>query len=204
MEDKKMNEKESLELIAQMIQNTRRNLDAGSGNMFLLWGYVSVVVTLVVWVGIYFTKNDAWMWGFWGIPVIGYLLMFILLRKRYNKPVKSYSDKVLNEIWQVLGILCMAVAIGASINNAYEIIIPLCTIFMSLGSIFTGCVVRYTAFSGFPSMGAMFGLGMMFDVLDKSASLSMLLTFVVALFLSMIIPGHILNYKARKEAAKGK
>lgn len=31
MEDKRLNEKESLELIAQMIQNTRRNLDSGSG-----------------------------------------------------------------------------------------------------------------------------------------------------------------------------
>ncbi len=40
MEDRKLNEKESLELITQMIRNTRRNLDAGSGNMFLLWGYV--------------------------------------------------------------------------------------------------------------------------------------------------------------------
>ena len=40
MEDRKLNEKESLELITQMIQNTRRNLDAGGGNMFLLWGYV--------------------------------------------------------------------------------------------------------------------------------------------------------------------
>ena len=29
MEDRKLNEKESLELITQMIRNTRRNLDAG-------------------------------------------------------------------------------------------------------------------------------------------------------------------------------
>ena len=51
MEDRKLNEKESLELITQMIRNTRRNLDAGSGNMFLLWGYVCVLLTLVVWAG---------------------------------------------------------------------------------------------------------------------------------------------------------
>ena len=51
MEDKKLNEKESLELITQMIQNTRRNLDTGSGNMFLVWGYVSVLVTLTVLAG---------------------------------------------------------------------------------------------------------------------------------------------------------
>lgn len=48
MEDKELNEQESLKLITQMIQNTRRNLDTGSGNMFLLWGYVSAIVTLVV------------------------------------------------------------------------------------------------------------------------------------------------------------
>ena len=37
MEDKELNEQESLKLITQMIQNTRRNLDTGSGNMFLEW-----------------------------------------------------------------------------------------------------------------------------------------------------------------------
>ena len=30
MEDKELNEQESLKLITQMIQNTRRNLDTGS------------------------------------------------------------------------------------------------------------------------------------------------------------------------------
>ncbi len=56
MEDRKLSEKESLELIARMIQNTRRNLDAGGGNMFLVWGYVGVLITLVVLVALYITK----------------------------------------------------------------------------------------------------------------------------------------------------
>ena len=64
MEERKLNEKESLELIAQMIQNTRRNLDAGSGNMFLLWGYLGVVVTLLVLAAVYFTKSPAALWLF--------------------------------------------------------------------------------------------------------------------------------------------
>lgn len=38
MEDKKLNEKESLELISCMIQNTRRKLELGDGNSMLLWG----------------------------------------------------------------------------------------------------------------------------------------------------------------------
>mgnify|MGYP006896700752 CR=1 FL=1 len=49
MEDRKITEQESFELISQMIQNTRRNLDAGSGNIFLLWGYIGTIATLVVY-----------------------------------------------------------------------------------------------------------------------------------------------------------
>ena len=104
MEDRKLNEKESLELITQMIRNTRWNLDAGSGNMFLLWGYVCVLLTLVVWAGVGLTQNFAWMWGFWGIPVVGYLLSYIFMRKK-DKPVSLYIDKVLNEMWQFMGIV---------------------------------------------------------------------------------------------------
>lgn len=204
MEDKKLNEKESLELITQMIQNTRKSLDAGSGNMFLLWGYVSVVVALVVCTGLYLTKNPAWMWGFWGIPVIGYPLTLVWARKQQRKPIKQYVDKVLNEIWQILGVLCMAVVMGATFTNSFEIIIPFCTILMSLGSIFTGSVLRYTAFSGFSSMGVVLGLDMMFGVLDKTPSYLMLLEFAVAILFAMVIPGHMLNYKARKDMSKGK
>ena len=78
MEERKLNEKESLELIAQMIQNTRRNLDAGSGNMFLLWGYLGVVVTLLVLAAVYFTKSTAALWLFFMLPIIGWPLTFVL------------------------------------------------------------------------------------------------------------------------------
>ena len=36
MEDRTLNEKESLELITRMIQNSKKNLEVGSGNIFLL------------------------------------------------------------------------------------------------------------------------------------------------------------------------
>lgn len=112
MKDTELNEKESLELIARMIRNTRRNLDTGSGNSFLVWGYVGVLVTLTVWAGVTFTGNSTWMWGFWGIPVVGYLLMFLLLRKR-QKNVKFYLDKILERVWGVFGMVCMMGVLAA-------------------------------------------------------------------------------------------
>ena len=41
MENKKLNEQESLALITQMIQNSKKGLVVGSGNSFLFWGYLS-------------------------------------------------------------------------------------------------------------------------------------------------------------------
>ena len=49
MENKKLNEKESLELISQMIQNTRTRVEKDGGTPFLIWGYGTVIISLLVW-----------------------------------------------------------------------------------------------------------------------------------------------------------
>lgn len=201
MEEKKLNEKESLELITRMIQNTRRNLDTGSGNLFLVWGYVGSLLTLVVLAGVYFTKNPGWMWGFWGIPVIGYLLTYLLMRKR-QKATKSYIDKVLMQVWMILGLVCMMIVLMATDTERFEIILPLCAVVMSLGSIITGCIIRYTMFLVFPVLGLVWGMKSLFDALTQGTSYVSLLWFVAIVVFAMIIPGHILNYRARKENRK--
>lgn len=201
MEEKKLNEKESLELITRMIQNTRRNLDTGSGNIFLVWGYVGALLTLVVLAGVYFTKNPGWMWGFWGIPVIGYLLTYLLMRNR-QKAAKSYIDKVLMQVWMILGLVCMMIVLMATNTERFEVILPLCAVVMSLGSIITGCIIRYTMFLVFPVLGLVWGMKSLFDALTQGTSYVSLLWFVAIVVFAMIIPGHILNYRARKENRK--
>ena len=196
MEDRKITEQESLELISQMIQNTRRNLDAGSGNMFLLWGYIGTIATLVVCAGVYFTKDPSWMWGFWGIPVIG-IPLGIYLEHKSQKRAKAYSDKVLTEIWRIMGGLCMA---GATCMKQFEFILPLGTLIMSLGSIITGIIVRYKAFYLFSLIGLAIGLYMMLAAMVEDApTYTSLLCFAVAAVFAMIIPGHMLNIAAKKE-----
>ena len=39
-----MNEKESLELIAQMIRVTKQSIGSGSGNKFLMYGYTAAIL----------------------------------------------------------------------------------------------------------------------------------------------------------------
>ena len=58
MEDKKMTEKESLELITAMINRTRERY-IGDGNILLMWGYLTVIVTALVWIMLIMTHNPA-------------------------------------------------------------------------------------------------------------------------------------------------
>jgi len=49
MEEKTLTEKESIEIISRMIQETKEGMQEGSGNMFLLWGYLSTIVSLMIY-----------------------------------------------------------------------------------------------------------------------------------------------------------
>ena len=85
MEEKKLTEKESLELITQMIQSTKKNMKVGSGNQFLYWGYFTVTLSLFIYIMGYTTHNNSWNWCwmlmfvFWIKELIGSAEGFCLL-----------------------------------------------------------------------------------------------------------------------------
>ena len=49
MEDRKLNEKESLELITRMIRETQENVARYAAYPLLSWGYTTVIVAIVIW-----------------------------------------------------------------------------------------------------------------------------------------------------------
>ncbi len=64
MEDKKMSEQESLELISQVIRDSRKSVEYKAGSFSLIWGYVTVIVSLLVYAGFALTDYHevAWLW----------------------------------------------------------------------------------------------------------------------------------------------
>ena len=57
MEDRKLSEKESLDIITQMINSSKRNMKVGSGNVLLYWGYFTVLLSVVISSLILCTQN---------------------------------------------------------------------------------------------------------------------------------------------------
>ena len=58
MEEKKLSEQESLELISQMIRSTRKNMEVGSGNLFLYWGYFTAALSVLLFLLVKCTENS--------------------------------------------------------------------------------------------------------------------------------------------------
>ena len=103
MKEKLFSEKDSLELISQMLKQTRQNLEVGSGNIFLYYGYAALAISLLVFVLIFLTGNPVWA-ALWFVM---FIVSFVIQRKaEKNKPhVVTYMDKAISNTWSVLSVL---------------------------------------------------------------------------------------------------
>ena len=117
MVERKLNEKESLELITQMIKNTQRNVDVGGGNQFIVWG-VSILATSIVVLGLLFlTENHLFQFAWFLIPVIG----SIWQRVAGNRDkIITHMDKMLKTLWMVCGVFCVSIPLLAVIFNYFH------------------------------------------------------------------------------------
>jgi hypothetical protein len=57
MEKNSFTEKDSLELISQMIQQSKKNMEIGSGNILLYYGYPAVILAVEIYLLVHMTHN---------------------------------------------------------------------------------------------------------------------------------------------------
>ncbi|MFV0471689.1 MAG: hypothetical protein ACK5L7_06605 [Paludibacteraceae bacterium] len=191
MEERKLNEKESLELISQMIQNTQQKLIKHSGIPFLTWGYVSAVVSLIVWILLKNTQNYLWNYLWFLIPAVGYAAMYLMSKNR-EKGVKTYIDKVIAYIWIGFAVTGFTVSASAIFLWSFPILFII-LLLMGTGTAITGMVIQFKPItvSGFLGVALSFGTLLI-------PGYNSILIFALIFLIMMVIPGHILNYKSKK------
>ena len=191
MEAKNLNEKESLELISQMIRNSRLKLEDGNGIPFLIWGYTTFFVSLLVFLLVNTTGDYHYFWFWFLIPVIGSTGMFIS-RKSIVKHARNFIDRVIGNIWFVTGIAAFLISFCA----IYFQIPILTTMFliMGMGTALTGLVIKFRPLiiSGFIGMASC----IVPFIIQGNVQI---IVFGVIYLAMMVIPGHILNYKGKKK-----
>lgn len=208
MEEKKLNEQESLELITAMISRTQERY-IGDGNILLVWGYLVVVITLLVWGLLYATQNPAWNWLWFLIWIIGGIATSVMQRRKEKKQgsVKTYSDKVTSQIWSVVGFtgiastfFCLGFQLVKGIS-CWSMMFPFALIIVPFAEIAQGIVLKEKSFIGGGAVGLLIGLYFLSCIAGHVTMYAMefLPLFVLAYIAMMIIPGHMINNKARKD-----
>lgn len=196
MEDKILNEKESLELISRMIKNSKKNLQAGSGNMLLLWGYLCAVTSIVIYVLFTLTGSPAWNWLWLVMLAAG--IAVDMRQKKNVKPVSTYLDKVLAAVWQTVGGLGTAAAFVLCVQwGQMMLMLPSILIIFALGVCITGNILEDKWMRNAGIFCFALGIG---TLAQPSMWISPYIIFAVCFVLMMIIPGHRLNREAKREA----
>ena len=103
MEEKKLTGAESLELISRMIETTKKRMEVGSGNKFLLYGYSAVALSVAVFLLVRFTGDPRWNFA-WFLMFIPGMVDAAASRKR-RPAVVTYMDGVLSGMWWIVGAL---------------------------------------------------------------------------------------------------
>ena len=99
---KEMTAQESLLLIAETFNKSRKGILRNSAKYFMLWGALLTVTSLVIYLLWHLTGKPNWNFLWFAMPVIGYPLAALMGKYDVAVPQNEVS-KMLSGVWRVFG-----------------------------------------------------------------------------------------------------
>ena len=211
MEDKTINEKESLAIITEMIDRTKNRLRIGDGNMLLLWGYTSLAVTALTIIVLVATQHPASNWLWFLIWLIGGSASARICRRRNcDSSVRTYIDNITVGLWSLIGCcailftaICLFMMLFAG-KDCWIAMLVFGHLIIGMAVVVQGFVIQEISLIAGGSFGVISGtLVMCFAIGGIPIDMWWAFPLIAVTFILMlIVPGHILNYKSRKLCSK--
>ena len=207
MEEKKLTEKESLELITNMIQQTKKDSAIGSGDTFLIWGYLCVLCSLSVVAMACFAGGGRWGWLYFAIPVLGFAVAGInarRLKKKYSAPA-TYSASSINNIWACLSFVLAAYAIRCLMDwhspAGWSGMFLLGLLLPAIGTYSTGVILKEKLLQVCGMVGVILGSMFLHKLCCEGpiVTIKWPIIMAISMVITLVVPGHYLNYKSRKQ-----
>lgn len=208
MQERGLNTQESISIITEMIEQSKTRRLIGDGNILLLWGYLTVSVATLVWILLAITHHPAVNWLWFLIWIIGGIASPILVRKQRKKAgVTTYADKLCNALWTIVGYCAIALTFIALAfmlvkgANAWSALLLLPLLIVGFAEAMQGVILREKSMVWGGAIGILAGL---FSLCCMAANIEFhalwfMPMFCVSFTAMMIIPGHFLNYKSRRQ-----
>ncbi len=208
MEERNLNTNESLELITRMINSAKDRLRIGDGNVMLLWGYLTVAVTALVWGLLAIYRHPAFNYLFFLIWIIGGIVA-PRIEKKQETGAKTYVDCISSGIWKIVGYSAIAttlICLGFFFvggEDCWGVMVLFSLIIIGFAVAVQGLVIKEKSLVAGGSVGLLCGLVAAAVLVGgmKLYALWFFPMFIVAFTAMLIIPGHLLNCKARRQCS---
>ena len=111
-QNKEMTAQQSLQIISETFNNSRKEILRGSAKYFILWGTLLTVVSLVIYLSWHLTGKPEWNFLWFAMPVIGYPIAALM--GKYSKAMpQNEVSKMLGNVWGVFGVFAITLSIIA-------------------------------------------------------------------------------------------
>ena len=110
-QNREMTAEESLSLITETLNSSRKEITQRSGKYYILWGALLMLFSLVIYVLWKLTDQEAWNNLWFAMPVIGFLLARLIGRKDTETHVQNDVSRITQGIWSAFGIFACTVAV---------------------------------------------------------------------------------------------
>ncbi|HYV91790.1 MAG TPA: hypothetical protein VE978_08405 [Chitinophagales bacterium] len=195
MEEKEINEQESLEIISQMIQSAKVAL-SNDGIFYLLWGFAVFIAAIAQFIMLQIgISNDGLVW-----PVVtvaaGIASAFVGRRRAHKIRVKTFVEEAIDYTWMAFGISLFIVLVFGYRNMNWESVYPMMMILYGIGTFISGGALRFRPLKAgglfcWACAVAAFFVPFLYQLLIISA----------AVLFGFIIPGFMLRSRYKREAA---
>jgi len=182
--EKQLTQKESLEIIHAMVQQSRQRVGE-NGVFYLLWGYAVLIAALAHYILMQSGYENPWMsWIL--MPVAGILSGIIGYRKGQSKTVRTHVDTAMAYLWGAfLVVLLTVLTFSGQIGFAGSY--PVVILLYGLGTFVSGGILRFKPLIIGGIICWISGIVAMFSPFDMQ-----LLIMAGAIFCGYIVPGHLL------------
>ncbi|MBR6868691.1 MAG: hypothetical protein IKM93_02635 [Bacteroidales bacterium] len=195
----------SLRLIAETIERSRRTIAKNSGKPLILWGSLVALTAVIIYILWSLTGSPAWNFLWFAMSAIGAVCMRSLTRNREKVPDTEIS-RTLGKIWMWFGIFstgffalvwaAWGVRCAVGIEGPLRVDLTLVILLMmGLCGTLSGAVLKFKPIT--VSSVVATALSALFLMVMPDGSPVRILTFAILGAFALIVPGVILQKQVK-------
>ena len=209
----KFTEQQSLQLITEMINKARNNVQKGSGRFMIFWGCMVAITALLNVSLVYILRGMSipsnFSFHLWWIMVPAWGVSFLLKRKKDRSAiVKSHIDNIISSVWSAFGIsnvifliIIFSIGYGLPMYKIFHLINPIIILMTGIGGFITAKACRFRPFMhGAIAMwtGSLAGTLAVIWFKNGDAVIAQFSILAVCMVIGFVIPGYKLNKLAKE------